>query len=167
MTKGKQLAVEMIKRSQSQKPRKNPRNSGKRRSIHGGFDQNIEVCGKEDGFLGSYYEAKVVRKVGRKKIMVEYKTLVSDDDEKQPLREVVEAADVRPVPPVVPVTIGFEVLDMVDAFDNDGWWVGRISGGSEDGKYSVYFESSGDEIAYPVYKLRVHQEWEDGQWIVV
>ena len=106
-------------------------------------------------------------KVGRNKIMVEYKTLVSEDDPQRPLREAVEASDVRPVPPVVPVS-GFEVLEKVDAFDNDGWWVGRISGRCEDGRrYFVYFESSGDEIAYPIHRIRVHQEWEDGQWLVV
>ncbi|KAL6314661.1 hypothetical protein AAG906_027007 [Vitis piasezkii] len=152
--------------SQSQKPKKNPRNPAKRRKIHEDFDHRVEVCSKEDGFLGSYYEAKVLGKVGRNKLMVEYKTLLSDEDGQQPLKEIVEAAEVRPVPPVILVT-GFEVLDTVDAFDNDGWWVGRISGSYEDGKYFVYFESSGDELAYPIHRLRVHQEWEDGQWLVV
>ena len=149
-----------IKRSQSdqsQNPRnKNSRNPTKRRKIREGLDHsNVEVCGKDVG------------KVGRNKIMVEYKTLVSEDDEQRPLSEAVEVSDVRPVPPVVPVS-GFEVLEKVDAFDNDGWWVGRISGRCDDGRrYFVYFESSGDEIAYPIHRIRVHQEWEDGQWLVV
>ncbi|XP_057952165.1 protein AGENET DOMAIN (AGD)-CONTAINING P1 [Malania oleifera] len=123
----------------------------------------VEVCGKEDGFLGSYFVAKVMRRVGKKKLTVEYLTLLSDGEAGQPLREVVDAADVRPLPPQIPV-MGFDVLDKVDAFDNDGWWVGRVTG-RDFSTYSVYFDSSGDEIAYPISRLRLHQEWENGRWV--
>ena len=78
-TKATASAME-IKRpqsDQSQNPRKNNlKHPGKRRKILEDFHRNnVEVCGKEDGFLGSYYEAKFVGKVSRNKIMVEYKTL--------------------------------------------------------------------------------------------
>lgn len=156
-----------VRRSQSQRPTLNSANTPKSRKIHGGFggSDDVEVCLKEEGFQGSYYEAKVVQKVGRTKLLVEYKSLLSDYDGVRPLREIVEAADARPVPPAISSSC-FQVLDKVDAFDNDGWWVGRITGRCEDGKYNVYFESSGDELAYPVDRLRVHQEWEDSNWFV-
>lgn len=156
-----------ILHSRSRRPCKNLANPQKRRKVDGGFgvSDEIEVCSKEDGFLGSYYEAKVLRIVGRTKLFVEYKTLLSNNHGSRPLREIVEAADARPVPPAMSVS-EFDILDKVDALDNDGWWVGRISGCYEDGKYYVYFESSGDELAYPIERLRVHQEWEDGSWFV-
>ncbi|KAA8526761.1 hypothetical protein F0562_009010 [Nyssa sinensis] len=122
----------------------------------------VEICSREDGFLGSYFVAKVLARVGKGKFMVEYLTLL-DDDEKELLKEEVEAADVRPVPPHIRVS-GFDVLDKVDAYDNDGWWVGRITG-RDASNYYVYFDSSGDEFAYPISRLRVHQEYENGQWV--
>lgn len=125
----------------------------------------MEVCSKEDGFLGSYYKARLLGKVSKDKYLVEFLTLVSEEDEKLKLREVVDAAEVRPCPPAIKVA-EFNVLDKVDAYDRDGWWVGRVTGREfgED-KYSVYFESSGDEFVYSGYLLRVHQEWENGVWV--
>lgn len=52
----------------------------------------------------------------------------------------------------------------MDAFDNDGWWVGGIAGRTGE-KYYVYFKSSGDGLLYPFGSLRLHQEYENGQWI--
>ncbi|XP_027060998.1 DUF724 domain-containing protein 7-like [Coffea eugenioides] len=124
---------------------------------------SVEICCNEDGFLGSYYEAKIIAKRGKNKFLVEYKTLLKEDNEKELLKEVVEASTVRPLPPQINVS-EFHVLEKVDAFDNDGWWVGRISGRAGY-KYYVYFESSGDEFLYPFGSLRIHQEYENGQWI--
>lgn len=127
---------------------------------------NVETISREDGFLGSYFEAKVLARVSKNKLKVEYLRLLCDDDESKMLKEVVNVADVRPCPPTIQVS-GFDVLDKVDAFDNDGWWVGRVTGMSGcNNQYYVYFDSSGDEISYPAHKLRVHQEWEDGHWVL-
>ncbi|KAK9232318.1 hypothetical protein WN943_022564 [Citrus x changshan-huyou] len=56
----------------------------------------VEVCSKEDGFLGSYFEAKLVQRVSKDKFLVEFLTLVSEEDENEKLREVVDATEVRP-----------------------------------------------------------------------
>ncbi|CAL5390782.1 unnamed protein product [Camellia sinensis] len=141
--------------NQSTKPRK------KMDSFVGSY---VEICSDEDGFLGSYYAAKVISRVGKSKFMVEYSTLLSDN-QKGPLKEVIEASNVRPVPPQIRV-LSFNVLDKVDAYDLDGWWVGRVTGRKSDGKYSVYFDCSGDEFDYPVSALRLHQEFENGQWVL-
>lgn len=122
----------------------------------------VEVASKEDGFLGSYYEAIVVCQPLKKDYIVQYKTLLKDDHS-GPLTEFVTVSELRPVPPEIPVS-GFDLNDQVDAYGNDGWWVGRITGkiGST---YFVYFESSEDEYGYGISDLRVHQDWVNGKWV--
>ncbi|KAM7492170.1 hypothetical protein LguiA_035091 [Lonicera macranthoides] len=122
----------------------------------------IEVVGSEEGFVGSYYSAVVITQLLKKEYIVQYKTLLKDDLT-GPLREIVAADEVRPVPPEIPVTV-FGMYDKVDAFDNDGWWVGKITGKIE-GMYYVYFETTKDEVKYPLSRLRVHQDWVDGTWV--
>lgn len=88
----------------------------------------VEVCSKEDGFLGSYFEAKLVQRVSKDKFLVEFLTLVSEEeDENEKLREVVDATEVRPCPPQITVA-EFNVMEKADAYDRDGWWVGRVTG---------------------------------------
>ncbi|XP_057465613.1 protein AGENET DOMAIN (AGD)-CONTAINING P1-like [Actinidia eriantha] len=124
---------------------------------------HVEICSNEDGFLGSYYEAKIVAKLGKDRLKVEYTTLLADN-QKGPLKEIVRASDVRPVPPQIRAS-AFNVMDKVDAYDLDGWWVGRVTGRKIGSKYTVYFECSGDEYDYPASALRVHQEYVDGHWV--
>ncbi|KAK2638791.1 hypothetical protein Ddye_026586 [Dipteronia dyeriana] len=124
----------------------------------------VEVSSKEDGYLGSYYLAKVVSKNKNNKYTVEYQTLFSEKNHKKRLREVVPAADVRPCPPLIRVS-AFDVMEVVDAYYEEGWWMGRVSGRVGTDRYSVYFDSTGDEFEYSRCDLRVHQEWEDGNWV--
>lgn len=122
----------------------------------------VEVISKEDGFWGSCYEAIIVTKLKGEEYIVTYRTLLKDDLS-EPLREVVTSNELRPAPPEIPAN-WFDLNDKVDAFDNDGWWAGKIIGriGS---LYNVYFESSGEVIAYRIDSLRVHQDWVNGHWI--
>ncbi|XP_022743963.1 DUF724 domain-containing protein 6 [Durio zibethinus] len=127
----------------------------------------VEVRSKEEGFLGSYYEATVISQLnGNTRYKVQYKNLVEEEDQTRPLVEIVSADEVRPMPPrtVGEATRIFYYLDKVDAFDNDGWWVGNISG-KQGSKYWVYFDTTQDEIAYPVSQLRNHLEWSNGKWV--
>ncbi|MBA0615843.1 hypothetical protein Godav_015951 [Gossypium davidsonii] len=71
---------------------------------------------------------------------------VSEEDQTRPLVEIVSADEVRPVTPPVTITklLRFSVI-----------WTGLMLVGGEDHwetglKYWVYFETTGDEIAYPV-----------------
>ncbi|XP_042519176.1 protein AGENET DOMAIN (AGD)-CONTAINING P1-like [Macadamia integrifolia] len=155
---------------------------------------SVEVHSKEEGFVGSFYAAKVVDVSKNSHVLVEYKTLLTDDESKW-LREMVHVSEVRPSPPQLQVS-KFNLWDIVDAFDNEGWWAGRISsiaeykyyacfdGGDRKGldddeipyqkrrrlideyKYYVYFPSSQNAIAYPFSRLRLHQEWKNGNWVV-
>ncbi|XAR49546.1 hypothetical protein NMG60_11032787 [Bertholletia excelsa] len=124
--------------------------------------EQVEVVSKEEGFVGSYYAATVIAEIKTRKVMVQYKKLLKED-ESGPLIEIVARNDLRPVPPEIPAN-GFDLFDRVDAFDNDGWWVGKISGrvGS---MYYVYFETTGEEIAYSLDRLRIHQDWLNDKWV--
>ncbi|OVA08047.1 Agenet-like domain [Macleaya cordata] len=124
----------------------------------------VEISSKEDGFVGSYYEAIIIEPVGNNKYLVEYRTLVTDDH-KMFLREIVDAAEIRPSPPKFRVS-DFRAYDQVDVYANDGWWTGRIVGRNLS-NYDVYFyKSSWETIGYKFSELSVHQEWENGKWVV-
>lgn len=128
-----------------------------------GEGDRVEVCSKEEGFVGSYYAATVTKKLGTNKYVVEYKSLL-EEDESRPLIETVSGDEVRPVPPRIRFGSGFGLFDKVDAFDNDGWWVGKVTG-KRGSIYFVYFETTGDEIGYHISKLRAHLDWFNGKWV--
>ncbi|XP_015870619.3 protein AGENET DOMAIN (AGD)-CONTAINING P1 [Ziziphus jujuba] len=108
----------------------------------------VEVCRKEKGFVVSYYAATVVCPLENNTYVVRYKDHLVND-ESGPLIEKVLKDEVRPVPPEIIMITDLAYLDEVDAFDNDSWWVGKITG-KHGSNYYVYFETTGDEIAYPL-----------------
>ncbi|OAY41768.1 protein AGENET DOMAIN (AGD)-CONTAINING P1 [Manihot esculenta] len=128
--------------------------------------EQVEICSNEEGFRGSYYEATVIKRLTTSSYAVQYKNLL-EDDESGPLIEVVSSDEIRPLPPnpsmQSPVS-RFVMFDKVDAFHNDGWWVGKIVGKAYS-FYYVSFDTTGDAIPYHVSKLRVHQDWVKGKWI--
>ncbi|KAI3963044.1 hypothetical protein MKW98_028984 [Papaver atlanticum] len=133
----------------------------------------VEVTSKHERLFGSYFEAIIIKQTEKYEFLVEYKKFYENKEEKCLLREVVHIAKIRPIPPEIKSSY-FNIYDQVDVNDKDGWRVGRITDRDairskltdEDGSiYSVYFSSTGEEIAYQKWKLRVHQEWVDGKWI--
>lgn len=123
----------------------------------------VEVRSDEDGYRGSWYTAVIIDSIGDK-FLVEYQTLKTDD-ETEFLKEVAESSHVRPFPPGIGRVRTFARHEMVDAWYNDGWWVGHISqilGGS---KYKVYFITSSEELEFEHHDLRPHQEWIGGRWV--
>ncbi|KAF3660193.1 hypothetical protein T459_20333 [Capsicum annuum] len=78
---------------------------------------------KEDGFLGSYFKAIPMSLGYQKKI---HCSILVKDDFSGPLEEVVTLPELRPVLPEIEVN-EFNLCDRVDAFDNDGWWVGMVT----------------------------------------
>ncbi|XP_043687519.1 protein AGENET DOMAIN (AGD)-CONTAINING P1-like [Telopea speciosissima] len=107
----------------------------------------VEICSKEEGFVGSYYSAEIIFPVEKTHFLVEYKNLLAQDGNRL-LREIVRTDEVRPYPPAIQVS-KFGLFDRVDTYDKDGWWVGRITRKNKSG-YHVYFEITGEEIAYSV-----------------
>ncbi|XP_038686273.1 protein AGENET DOMAIN (AGD)-CONTAINING P1-like isoform X2 [Tripterygium wilfordii] len=123
----------------------------------------VEVCSKEEGFEGSFYGARVLRQVGPKSYEVEYSNLFTEDESSH-LIETVSGSELRPRPPGPPLWTRFCVGDTVDALHNDGWWVGRLTA-RRGVDYFVYFETTSEMIAYPVYRLRTHRDWVSGMWV--
>ncbi|XP_031106320.1 protein AGENET DOMAIN (AGD)-CONTAINING P1-like [Ipomoea triloba] len=122
----------------------------------------VEVTSNDEGFMGSYYEATVVGQLTGDVYIVEYKNLVTDDFS-APLRENVPLAQIRLQPPQVQSTF-FNMYQVVDAFDNDGWWVGQITGEYRN-RYYVYFEHFGEETLYHRDNIRIHQDWVQQSWV--
>lgn len=124
---------------------------------------DVEIASKEDGFEGSYYKAIITTPIRKRDYIVQYRTLMTEDMF-GPLRAFVDADEIRPVPPEIPVT-EYQIGDKVDAYHNDGWWSGKIVRRIGDDKYSVYFKQSDEEIVYEFDELRVHQDWVKGKWV--
>jgi len=129
----------------------------------------VEVCSREEGFFGSYYKATVVSCLQNGQYMVQYKNLLLDD-KSGPLVETVYPYELRPTPPRVRNPHEFQLNQKVDAFHNDGWWVGQITSEKiidEEGHcYWVYFSTSSETNYYHYDQIRVHHEWFGGEWIL-
>ncbi|KAF9605547.1 hypothetical protein IFM89_017566, partial [Coptis chinensis] len=85
------------------------------------FDEgmHVEVSSDEDGFVGAWFTAIVVKAVGENKFLVEYQTMRTDD-ETELLKEEVDALHIRPPP----------------------------SRKSSSGRYIVYFRENNEEIEF-------------------
>ncbi|KAB2598445.1 hypothetical protein D8674_001365 [Pyrus ussuriensis x Pyrus communis] len=148
-------------------------------------DSKVEVCSNEDGFKGAWFPAKIIdskplipaTKKKRKsfsdgssnsfsptKAVVQYETLLSDDDPDKPLTEFVEMGQIRPVPPDDNVDRPFEPGDKVDAFHLDAWWPGVVIKREED-EYTVGFMYPPDLLVARRSELRSHWDLADGVWV--
>ncbi|XP_030539829.2 protein AGENET DOMAIN (AGD)-CONTAINING P1 isoform X2 [Rhodamnia argentea] len=124
----------------------------------------VEVSSDEKGYEGSWFSAVIVNYIGHDKYLVEYLTLKADD-ETEPLREEAYSRYIRPFPPHLPASC-FKRLDKVDAWYNDGWWVGVISKVLKGSQYIVYFSTSHEELIFDKSNLRLHKDWIDGKWVI-
>ncbi|PON42055.1 Agenet domain containing protein [Trema orientale] len=130
----------------------------------------VEVSSDEEGFKGAWFKAFVVENPvsssaskKRKKVLVEYWSLVTEDGSK-PLRENVDLGYLRPLPPDAG-SQDFEVGDVVDADYRDGWWTGLVKKVLGNSKYRVFFENPPDVIEFEQKQMRVHQDWVAGKWV--
>ncbi|KAI7744524.1 hypothetical protein M8C21_014588 [Ambrosia artemisiifolia] len=124
----------------------------------------VEVVNNEEGFKGSFFPANIISKVSDNEYIVQYRTLVKDDNS-GPLREVLSAKNIRPAPREI-VASGFRLSESVDAYVEDGWWAAKVVGKSGS-DYVVRFDNECEEKTYPLDLLRVHQDWKckDGVWV--
>uniref|UniRef100_A0A7N2LXR1 Agenet domain-containing protein n=1 Tax=Quercus lobata TaxID=97700 RepID=A0A7N2LXR1_QUELO len=125
----------------------------------------VEVSSDEEGYKGSWFTATVIQSTGSDKFLLEYHNLTMDDGT-QPLREEVHAQYIRPFPPEVPGVVSFKELQEVDAWYNEGWWEGVISKVLNFSEYIVYFSYSNEELRFGHSKLRPHQHWINGKWVI-
>ncbi|KAL6970205.1 hypothetical protein U1Q18_029908 [Sarracenia purpurea var. burkii] len=124
----------------------------------------VEVKSNEEGYQGSWFTAVIVGSMGKDKFLVEYQTLKTED-ETELLKEKADASCIRPCPPIIQRVDRFKPLEKVDAWYNDGWWVGLISKILDSINYAVYFWTTNEELEFGHFNLRPHQEWIGGKWI--
>ncbi|CAN1798180.1 Protein AGENET DOMAIN (AGD)-CONTAINING P1, partial [Linum perenne] len=125
----------------------------------------VEVTINEEGFKGTWYAARIIEASGKDKYLVEYKTLTNEENTEY-LREDIHVGYIRPCPPQVVVVDGFKLRDEVDAYYNDGWWVGVVKKKLSDCRYWVYFKDTNEELVFREARLRAHQDWSNGEWTV-
>ncbi|KAK4476740.1 hypothetical protein RD792_015900, partial [Penstemon davidsonii] len=134
---------------------------------------NVEISSNEDGLRCSWYAGTVIRPpkdVNKRtaKVLVEFETLMEEDDETQRLREEVDLSHLRP-PPLPGGRRSFNFGEEVDAYYNEGWWEGIISeilsNKGNNHKYLVLFRGTREEIAFKASDLRLHHEWVRGKWV--
>ena len=108
----------------------------------------------------------ILRKVGNvkgKTLLVEYRDLLTDDA-KSKLKEKVKVHMIRPEPPALNRQ-RFFLNEEVDAYDQDGWWVGLIYGILPQNKYIVYLSQTSEKLEYDMTQLRLHQDWTRDKWV--
>ncbi|WOK98906.1 hypothetical protein Cni_G07618 [Canna indica] len=137
----------------------------------------VEVRSDEDGFRGAWYEATVVRQFSQRRgFEVVYASIVDDQDPSKPLHEFVKRSNVRPRPPPPQLDPdggggAFGLHDLVEAFHNDGWWVGVISAvlhGPATGRYLISFPTSREEEVFEASQIRPQLKWTcGGRWLPV
>ncbi|XP_047951887.1 protein AGENET DOMAIN (AGD)-CONTAINING P1-like [Salvia hispanica] len=123
----------------------------------------VEVRSDEEGYHGSWFTAEIVCSLASGEFLVEYQTLKTDD-ESALLREEALASYIRPCAPEIMRIDCYMLLEEVDAWYNDGWWVGLVSKVLDDRRYGVYFWTTNEEIFFNHSDLRSHQDWIGGKW---
>ncbi|KAL0755825.1 hypothetical protein Bca101_093493 [Brassica carinata] len=97
-------------------------------------------------------------------LKVEYSTRFRDKEKKtKKLQESVSIHSIRPQPPPGDRK-GFELMDKVEAYHNDGWCSGEVHIILSNDIYSVHFNSSTVFIKFNLSDLRIPKEWVDGVW---
>lgn len=123
----------------------------------------VEVKSDMEGFQGSWFTAVVVKPLMHNRLLVEYRTLRTENNTEY-LKEEADLSGIRPCPPSIQRVKPYEYLERVDAWFNDGWWEGYISQVLKGCSYVVYFLYSNEEMTFEHFKLRPHQEWINGKW---
>ncbi|XP_048323996.1 protein AGENET DOMAIN (AGD)-CONTAINING P1 isoform X2 [Ziziphus jujuba] len=146
-------------------PKPNPKQISNPKTSFFKPGSTVEVSSDEPGFSGSFYLGTIVCPSGSDSFLVQYKTLVTDSSEgSKPLREVVPLPQLRPPPPST-AKWDFRVGDEVEANYNDGWWEGVVTDVLGNGKFSVFFRASEDQIEFSKEDLRLHFKWVNGKWV--
>lgn len=154
----------------------------RRRRFHFREGSLVEVRTNEKGLKSVYFSATVVpppppsstpassRKKSKKLLFLEFHNLVTEENGSEKLREHVDVSFVRPTPPALQEddesARAFQPEDVVDAFYNDGWWMGVVSGvvgGGE--RVVVKFQNPPDLREFRVSEIRAHWDWVDGIWV--
>ncbi|KAK9667093.1 hypothetical protein RND81_14G232500 [Saponaria officinalis] len=127
---------------------------------------DLEVLLPEVGFSVAYFVATLLFEIEEGIFYIVFHHLF-DDDGFTYLREVVPIEQVRPCPPYI-VSSGFSVGDLADVYLDGGWWVCRVVFFNPDsGWYDVVLEVFDELVSTTIVRMRLHQQWEEGRWVIV
>ncbi|CAF1758362.1 unnamed protein product [Brassica napus] len=144
----------------------NLKKKGKLLSIAKGCE--VEVSLQEDGFKGSWFRAILEQNPIRlkgEKLWVCYKTLLNEDGV-NPCKETIERCFIWPVPAeCLNEGVVFKEGSVVDAYFNNGWWIGVIVVERPDGSFFVYFDDPPDIMRFNKSQLRPHADWTGSEWV--
>ncbi|XP_027339231.1 DUF724 domain-containing protein 6 [Abrus precatorius] len=124
----------------------------------------VEVSSDDEGYKGSWFVASIVDIIGKDRFLVEYRDLTTDEGT-QLLKEELDARFIRPCPPEVPFIGSFKQFQEVDAWHNDGWWEGVVLEVLNSRECLISFIHK-DVLKFENSKLRPHQDWFDGKWVM-
>ncbi|CAJ2662554.1 unnamed protein product [Trifolium pratense] len=127
--------------------------------------ETVEVSDGNEGYKGAWFVATVIDTLEKERFLVEYRDLVTNDDGTRPLKEEIDAKFIRPSPPYVPNFGSFKKLQEVDAWYNDAWWEGVVVELVNTTECSVRFMNN-EVLKIECSKLRPHQDWINGKWIM-
>ncbi|KAH0859408.1 LOW QUALITY PROTEIN: hypothetical protein HID58_087669, partial [Brassica napus] len=123
---------------------------------------------QEDGFKGSWFRAILEQNPIRlkgEKLWVCYKTLLNEDGV-NPCKETIERCFIWPVPAeCLNEGVVFKEGSVVDAYFNNGWWIGVIVVERPDGSFFVYFDDPPDIMRFNKSQLRPHADWTGSEWV--
>lgn len=138
-------------------------------SNHFKNETDVEISSNDNGFRGAWYAGTVIKpkniKNNKQMILVEYKTLMADESGNKPLRETLDVIQLRPLPPREKRDRDFKFSEEVDAYYNDGWWEGVVTGVLPGDRYSVFFRAAREQLEFGRSELRLHREWVYGKWV--
>ena len=127
----------------------------------------MEIASKDEDRYVKWYPGIVLKtdiRNGVGMLKAEYSTRFRDKEKKtKKLQESVSIHSIRPQPPPGD-TKGFELMDKVEAYHNDGWCSGEVHIILSNDIYSVRFNSSTEFIKFNFSDLRIPKEWVDGVW---
>ncbi|XP_068669508.1 uncharacterized protein [Aristolochia californica] len=147
-------------------------------------DEKIEILCQDSGIRGCWFQCTVLG-VSRKQIKVHYDDLQNEDGCGK-LEEWIPAfraaardklgmrcqgrLTMRPCAPNEKEDlITFKVGTPVDAWWNDGWWEGVVSGVENFGDDALQVYFPGEELFSVIQKenLRISMDWFQGQWVKI
>jgi hypothetical protein len=137
-------------------------------------DAAVEVRIDDEGFHGSWFEARVLgfSPARGRGFPAQYKVTYSDlvaDDGSGVLSEYFAPSHVRPRPPPTPPSsppLGLH--DIVEAFHHDGWWSGIVvaAPAASAGPVTVAFPVTREVIPFPPNLVRPRRDYVAGEWVL-
>ncbi|WZZ33172.1 hypothetical protein YC2023_016573 [Brassica napus] len=159
--------TQRLTRARAKILREQNKNEEPRVQSHFNVGANVEIASKDEDKYVKWYPGIVLKtdiRNGVEMLKVEYSTRFRDKEKRtKKLQESVSIDSIRPQPPPGD-TKGFELMDKVEAYHNDGWCSGVVHIILSNDIYSVRFNSSTEFIQFNLSDLRIPKEWVAGAW---